>query len=91
MKSILVTYETETWNGEAWESGEAATKLDFIDDDTANDLARFVKATASKMDAVAYSRWKDLDKTLRAIESLRRRQYVDGSIKSIQILDTDKE
>lgn len=88
MKSILVTYEAEKWNGEAWEPGEAATKLDFIDDDTANDLARL---SHTRMDVLADTKWQKMEQILRAIEFLRRRYYVEKSIKSIQILDTDKE
>lgn len=88
MKSILITYETETWNGETWEPGEAATKLDFIDDDTA---AYLVRLSHTRMDVLADTKWQKMEQILRAIEFLRRRYYVEKSIKSIQILDTDKE
>lgn len=87
MKSILVTYEAETWNGETWEPGEAATRLDFIDDDMA---AYLVRLSHTRMD-VAGTKWQKMEQILCAIEFLRRRYYVEKSIKSIQILDTDKE
>lgn len=87
MKSIVITYDAESWNGEAWEQGEAATALDFIDDDTADDLVRFEHARTSRMDEISYLRWQKLEQILRAIEFLRRRYYVDGSIKSIKITE----
>lgn len=88
MKSILITYDTETWNGEAWEQGEAATKLDFIDAETANDLMRFANANKSRMNEITHLRWRKLEQIVQAIEFLRQRSYVDGSIKSVKIIES---
>lgn len=90
MKSILITYDTETWNGEAWEQGEAATKLDFIDAETANDLMQFANANKSRMNETTHLRWQKLEQIVRAIEFLRRRSYVDGSIKSVKVIESQE-
>ena len=89
MKSIEVTYDTEVWNGEAWETGEAATKLEFLDDDTVNDLVRFQHAKPTEMDPITYMKWEKLEQSIRAIEFLRRRCYIEHSIKSIKIVGGD--
>ncbi len=89
MKSIEVTYDVEVWNGEAWETGEAATKLEFIDDDTVKDLVRFEHADTSQMDSITYMKWQKMEQILRAVEFLRRRCYAEHSIKSIKIVGGD--
>lgn len=89
MKSIEITYDTEVWNGEAWETGEAATKLEFLDDDTVNDLVRFQHAKPTEMDSIAYMKWQKMEQILRAVEFLRRRAYVERSIKSIKVIGGD--
>lgn len=89
MKSIEVTYDVEVWNGKAWETGEAATKLEFIDDDTVNELVRFQYAKTSEMDSITYMKWQKVEQILRAVEFLRRRAYVEHSIKSIKVIGGD--
>ena len=88
MKSIEVTYDTEVWNGEAWETGEAATKLEFLDDDTVNDLVRFQHAKPTEMDPITYMKWEKLEQSIRTIEFLRRRGYIEHSIKSIKVIES---
>lgn len=89
MKSIEITYDVEVWNGEAWETGEAATKLEFIDDDTVKDLVRFQHAKPTEMDPITYMKWEKLEQSIRAIEFLRRRCYIEHSVKSIKIVGGD--
>lgn len=89
MKSIEVTYDVEVWNGKAWETGEAATKLEFIDDDTVNALIRLEHVRTSRTDEIGYLKWRYMEQAIRAIEYLRLRYYVDGSIKSIKAVGGD--
>lgn len=86
MKNILVTYESMIWTGFNWEPGEAATKLEFIDDDTVDDLIKSVSMSRAQMDQVTCLRKAALEKVIHNIELLRRRSYVEDSIKSIEIV-----
>ena len=84
MKSILITYDTMSWNDGEWEQGEAAAKLDLIDDVVADTLMKSVDMKKSQMDSVLYYKWESLEKIIDKIEELRRRAYIWGSIKSIK-------
>lgn len=84
MKSILITYDTMSWNDGEWEQGEAAVTLDLIDDVVADTLMKSVDMKKSQMDSPLYYRWESLEKIICGIESLRRRAYIWGSVKSIK-------
>lgn len=89
MKSILVTYEVVTWNGNDWETGEAATKLDYLDNNIVDVLIDAADMKISQMDNILYFKWKKLEEILDGIETLRKRAYVNGSIKNIKEVDSD--
>ena len=89
MKSILVTYEVVTWNGNDWETGEAATKLDYLDNNIVDVLIDAADMKISQMDNILYFKWKKLEEILDGIETLRKRAYVNGSSKNIKEVDSD--
>ena len=84
MKSILITYDTMSWNDGEWEQGEAVAEIDLIDDSVADKLIKSVDMKKSQMDSVLYYKWESLEKIIEKIEALRRRAYIWGSIKSIK-------
>lgn len=84
MKSILITYNTMSWNDGEQEQGEAAVKLDLIDDVVADTFMKSVDMKKSQMDSVLYYKWESLEKIIEKIEELRRRAYIWGSVKSIK-------
>lgn len=84
MKSILITYDTMSWNDGEWEQGEAAAEIGLIDDGVADKLMRSVDMKKSQMDSPLYYMWESLEKIICGIESLRRRAYIWGSVKSIK-------
>lgn len=89
MKSILVTYDVSVRGSEVWEPGEAAFRLDFIDDDIAALLQKLVGASIDGMSDYEYYIWNKLDKILDNVERLRNRVYFNRSIKSIKIIGGD--
>lgn len=89
MKSIEVTYDVSVRGSEVWEPGEAAFRLDFVDDDIAALLQKLVGTPAEKMNDYEYYIWNKLDKILDNVERLRNRVYFNRSIKSIKIVGGD--
>ena len=55
MKSILVTYDVSVRGSEVWEPGEAASRLEFIDDDVAGLLQKLVRTPVSQMSDYEYT------------------------------------
>lgn len=89
MKSIEVTYDVSVHGSEVWEPGEAAFRLDFVDDDIAALLKKLVDTPAEGMSDYEYYIWNKLDKILDNVERLRNRVYFNRSIKSIKIIGGD--
>lgn len=89
MKSIEVTYDVSVRGVEVWEPGEAAFRLDFIDDDIAALLQKLVDKPLSSMSDYEYYIWNKLDKILDNVERLRNRVYFNRSIKSIKVVGGD--
>jgi hypothetical protein len=85
MKSILVTYDVSVRGSEVWEPGEAASRLEFIDDDVAGLLQKLVGTPVSQMSDYEYYIWNKLDRVIDNMETLRNRYYFNNSIKSIII------
>lgn len=85
MKSILVTYDVSVRGSEVWEPGEAASRLEFIDDDVAGLLQKLVGTPVSQMSDYEYYIWNKLDRVIDNMETLRGRYYLNNSIKSIII------
>lgn len=69
--------------------GEAAFRLDFIDDDIAALLQKLVGASTDGMSDYEYYIWNKLDKILDNVERLRNRVYFNRSIISIKIIGGD--
>ena len=89
MKSIEVTYDVSVRGSEVWEPGEAAFRLDFVDDDIADLLQKLVGTPDEGMNDYEYYIWHKLDKILDNVERLRNRVYFNRSIKSIKIVGGD--
>ena len=89
MKSIEITYDVSVRGSEVWEPGEAAFRLDFVDDDIAALLQKLVDTPAEGMNDYEYYIWHKLDKILDNVERLRNRVYFNRSIKSIKVIGGD--
>ena len=89
MKSIEVTYDVSVRGSEVWKPGEAAFRLDFVDDDIADLLQKLVGTPVSQMSDYEYYIWHKLDRVLDNLETLRKRVYLNYSIKSIKIIGGD--
>jgi hypothetical protein len=89
MKSIEVTYDVSVRGSEVWEPGEAAFQLDFVDDDIAALLQKLVGTPISRMSDYEYYIWRKLDRVLDNLETLRKRVYLNNSIKSIKVIGGD--
>lgn len=89
MKSIEITYNVSVRGSEVWELGEAAFRLDFVDDDIADLLQKLVGTPVSRMSDYEYYIWHKLDRVLDNLETLRKRVYINNSIKSIKIIGGD--
>lgn len=89
MKSIEVTYDVSVRSSEVWETGEAAFRLDFVDDDIAALLQKLVDTPVEGMNNYEYYIWNKLDKILDNVERIRNRVYFNRSIKSIKIVGGD--
>ena len=64
MKSIEVTYDVSVRDSKVWELGEAAFRLDFVDDDIAALLQKLVGIPVSRMSDYEYYIWHKLDRVL---------------------------
>lgn len=89
MKSIEITYNVSVRGREVWEPGEAAFRMDFVDDDIADLLQKLVGTPISRMSDYEYYIWHKLDRVLDNLETLRKRVYFNNSIKSIKIVEGD--
>ena len=89
MKSIEITYDVSVRGSEVWKPGEAAFRLDFVDDDIADLLQKLVGTPVSRMSDYEYYIWHKLDRVLDNLETLRNRVYFNNSIKSIKIIGGD--
>lgn len=89
MKSIEVTYDVSVRGSEVWEPGEEAFRLDFVDDDIAALLQKLVGTPISRMSDYEYYIWHKLDRVLDNLETLRKRVYLNNSIKSIKVIGGD--
>lgn len=89
MKSIEVTYDVSVRGSEVWEPGEAAFRLDFVDDDIAALLQKLVGIPVDRMSNYEHFIWNKFDKFIDNIEWLRNRIYFNNSIKSIKIVGGD--
>lgn len=89
MKSIEITYNVSVRGREVWEPGEAAFRLDFVDDNIADLLQKLVGTPISRMSDYEYYIWHKLDRVLDNLETLRKRVYFNNSIKSIKIVGGD--
>lgn len=89
MKSIEVTYDVSVRGSEVWKPGEAAFRLDFVNDDIAALLQKLVGTPVSRMSDYEYYIWHKLDRVLDNLETLRKRVYFNNSIKSIKIIGGD--
>lgn len=89
MKSIEVTYDVSVRDSKVWELGEAAFRLDFVDDDIAALLQKLVGIPVSRMSDYEYYIWHKLDRVLDNLETLRKRVYLNNSIKPIKIVGGD--
>lgn len=85
MKSILVTYDVAVHGNKVWERGEAAFRLEFVDDDVAGLLQKLVGTPVSQMSDYEHYIWNKLDMVIDSMEMLRDRYYLNNSIKSIII------
>ena len=86
MKSILVTYDVAKRNGLTghWEDGEAAARLDFLDDYVVGELQAALSAGAKQR--YKPSSWHTLLDFLSNLEALRGRSFTPGSIKTIEVI-----
>lgn len=89
MKSIEITYDVSVRGSEVWEPGEAAFRLDFVDDNIAALLQKLVGTPIDGMSDYEYYIWHKLDRVLDNLETLRNRVYFNNSIKSIKIIGGD--
>lgn len=89
MKSIEITYDVSVRGSEVWEPGEAAFRLDFVDDDIADLLQKLVGTPVDGMSDYEYYIWHKLDRVIDNMERLRNRVYLNNSIKSIKIIGGD--
>lgn len=89
MKSIEVTYDVSVRGSEVWEPGEAAFRLDFVDDDIAALLQKLVGIPVDRMSNYEHFIWNKFDKFIDNMEWLRNRIYLNNSIKSIKIVGGD--
>lgn len=89
MKSIEVTYDVSVRGSEVWEPGEAAFRLDFVDDDIAALLQKLVGIPVDRMSNYEHFIWNKFDKFVDNMEWLRNRIYLNNSIKSIKIIGGD--
>lgn len=89
MKSIEVTYDVSVRGSEVWEPGEAAFRLDFVDDDIAALLQKLVGIPVDRMSNYEHFIWNKFDKFIDNMEWLRKRVYLNNSIKSIKIIGGD--
>lgn len=89
MKSIEVTYDVSVRGSEVWEPGEAAFRLDFVDDDIAALLQKLVGTPTEGMNDYEYYIWHKLDRVIDNMERLRNRVYFNNSIKSIKVIGGD--
>lgn len=89
MKSIEVTYDVSVRGSEVWEPGEAAFRLDFVDDDIAALLQKLVGIPVDRMSNYEHFIWNKFDKFVDNMEWLRNRIYFNNSIKSIKIVGGD--
>lgn len=89
MKSIEVTYDVSVRGNEVWEPGEAAFRLDFVDDDIAALLQKLVGIPVDRMSNYEHFIWNKFDKFIDNMEWLRNRIYFNNSIKSIKIVGGD--
>ncbi len=89
MKSIEVTYDVSVRGSEVWEPGEAAFRLDFVDDDIAALLQKLVGIPVDRMSNYEHFIWNKFDKFIDNMEWLRNRIYFNNSIKSIKIVGGD--
>jgi hypothetical protein len=89
MKSIEVTYDVSVRGSEVWEPGEAAFRLDFVDDDIAALLQKLVDIPVDRMSNYEHFIWNKFNKFIDNMEWLRNRIYFNNSIKSIKIVGGD--
>jgi len=89
MKSIEVTYDVSVRDSKVWEPGEAAFRLDFVDDDIAALLQKLVGIPVDRMSNYEHFIWNKFDKFIDNMEWLRNRVYFNNSIKSIKIIGGD--
>ena len=89
MKSIEVTYDVSVRGSEVWEPGEAAFRLDFVDNDIATLLQKLVGTPVDRMSGYEHYIWNKFDKFIDNMEWLRNRIYFNNSIKSIKIVGGD--
>lgn len=89
MKSIEVIYDVSVRGSEVWEPGEAAFRLDFVDDNIAALLQKLVGTPIDGMSSYEYYIWNKFDKFIGNMEWLRNRIYLNNSIKSIKIVGGD--
>ena len=89
MTSIEVTYDVSVRGSEVWEPGEAAFRLDFVDDDIAALLQKLVDIPVDRMNNYEYFIWNKFNKFIDNMEWLRNRIYFNNSIKSIKIIGGD--
>lgn len=91
MKSIEVTYDVSVRGSEVWEPGEAAFRLDFVDDDIAALLQKLVDIPVDRMSNYEHFIWNKFNKFIDNMEWLRNRIYFNNSIKSIKIVGGDNQ
>lgn len=89
MKSIEVTYDVSVRGSEIWKPGEAAFRLDFVDDDIAALLQKLVGTPIGKMSNYEHYIWNKFDRFIDNMEWFRNRIYFNNSIKSIKIIGGD--
>lgn len=89
MKSIEVTYDVSVRDSEVWEPGEAAFRLDFVDDDIAALLQKLVDIPVDRMNNYEHFIWNKFNKFIDNMEWLRNRIYFNNSIKSIKVIGGD--
>lgn len=89
MKSIEVTYDVSVRGSEVWEPGEAAFRLDFVDNDIAALLQKLVDIPVDRMSNYEYFIWNKFNKFIDNMEWLRNRIYFNNSIKSIKVIGGD--
>lgn len=86
MKSIEVTYDVSVRGSEVWEPGEAAFRLDFVDNDIAALLQKLVDIPVDRMSNYEHFIWNKFNKFIDNMEWLRNRIYFNNSIKSIKVI-----